>query len=82
MQNEDAYPEGRAFLEGRKRNCQPWVLYMKIDPYDYPIILILAFVIGFVLAMALGFRPEYGSGGSGLDLTPPVLLQMIGIFRI
>ena len=34
---------------------------MKIDPYHYPIILIAAFVLGIILAMALGFRPQHGS---------------------
>jgi hypothetical protein len=29
---------------------------MKIDPYNYPIIIILAFVIGLTLALALGFQ--------------------------
>lgn len=33
---------------------------MKIDPYHYPLILIAAFVLGVVLAMLLGFRPEHG----------------------
>lgn len=34
---------------------------LKIDPYNYPIIIILAFVIGFVVALALGFGPQHGS---------------------
>jgi hypothetical protein len=34
---------------------------LKIDPYNYPIIIILAFVIGFVVAIALGFGPQHGS---------------------
>jgi len=34
---------------------------LKIDPYHFPILIILAFVIGLVLAMALGFVPSYGS---------------------
>ena len=34
---------------------------LKIDPYNYPLIIILAFVIGFVVAIALGFGPEHGS---------------------
>lgn len=33
---------------------------LKIDPYNYPIIIILAFVIGFVVALALGFGPQHG----------------------
>jgi len=36
-------------------------LNLKIDPYNYPLIIILAFVIGFVVAIALGFGPEHGS---------------------
>lgn len=34
---------------------------MKIKAENYPVILITAFVIGIILAMALGFRPGYGS---------------------
>jgi hypothetical protein len=34
---------------------------MKIKAENYPVILIAAFFTGMVLAMALGFRPEYGS---------------------
>ena len=34
---------------------------MKIDPYNFPILIIIAFVIGVVLAMLLGFRPQHGS---------------------
>lgn len=34
---------------------------MKIKPENYPVILIAAFVIGIVIAMALGFRPSHGS---------------------
>lgn len=34
----------------------------KIDPYNYPIIIIAAFVLGLTLAIALGFRPEHGGG--------------------
>lgn len=33
----------------------------KIDPYQFPIIIIVAFVIGFILAIALGFTPQHGS---------------------
>ena len=36
-------------------------LNLKIDPYNYPLIIILAFVIGFVVAIALGFGPQHGS---------------------
>jgi hypothetical protein len=34
---------------------------MKIDPYNFPILIIAAFVIGVLLAMLLGFRPQHGS---------------------
>ena len=34
---------------------------MKIDPDNFPVIIIAAFVFGMILAMALGFRPKYGS---------------------
>ena len=47
----------------------------KIDPYNYPLIIITAFVIGLVLALALGFRPEHGathSNGHGYALPPQV----------
>jgi hypothetical protein len=32
----------------------------KIDPYNYPLIIIAAFVLGMTLAIALGFRPQHG----------------------
>lgn len=34
---------------------------MKIKAENYPVILIAAFCAGMVIAMALGFRPDYGS---------------------
>ena len=34
---------------------------IKIDAYNFPVLIIAAFVIGLMLAMALGFRPSYGS---------------------
>lgn len=34
----------------------------KIDPYIYPLIIIGAFVVGFIIAIALGFSPEHSSG--------------------
>jgi hypothetical protein len=34
---------------------------MKIKAENYPVILIAAFFIGMIIAMALGFRPDYGS---------------------
>lgn len=33
---------------------------LKIDPYCYPMIIIIAFIIGFILAMALRFQLPYG----------------------
>ena len=36
---------------------------MKIDPYNFPTLIIVAFVVGLMLAMLLGFRPQHGSGG-------------------
>jgi hypothetical protein len=53
-------------------------LEWKIDPYSYPLVLIVAFVIGFILAMALGFRPEHGErqerhGGA----LPPAIVQTL-----
>lgn len=49
---------------------------LKIDPYNYPIILILAFVIGFVVAIALGFGPQHGPGEQGHQIIIlPVLLK-------
>jgi hypothetical protein len=47
---------------------------MKIDPYHYPVILIAAFVLGMVLAMLLGFRPEHGERVN--ELLPFVLLML------
>jgi hypothetical protein len=35
---------------------------MKIAPHYYPLIIIIAFIIGTILAMAFGFRPQHGSG--------------------
>ena len=37
---------------------------LKIDPYNYPIVIIASFVIGFIIAIALGFSPQHGSGQS------------------
>ena len=34
---------------------------MKTDPYYYPLIIIIVFVIGMILAMVFGFRPQHGS---------------------
>lgn len=49
----------------------------KIDPYNFPIIIITAFVIGFVLAMALGFRPSYGSHKGGHGCEAPAVVQSV-----
>ena len=49
---------------------------LKIDPYNYPIIIILAFVVGFVVAIALGFGPEHGSREAERQIYfLPILLQ-------
>lgn len=51
---------------------------LKIDSYNYPIILILAFVIGFVVAIALGFGPQHGPGEQGQHIILlSVLLQRL-----
>jgi hypothetical protein len=55
---------------------------MKIDPYNYPIIIIVAFVIGFVLAMALGFRPEHSSTESGLIYAAPAIVQLVETCKV
>jgi hypothetical protein len=55
---------------------------MKIDPDNYPIIIILAFVIGFMLAMVLGFRPEHGSTESGLIYAAPAIVQMVETCKV
>ena len=49
----------------------------KIDPYHFPVIIIAAFVIGMVLAMALGFRPSYGSRKGGHGYEAPALVQSV-----
>jgi len=51
---------------------------LKIDPYNYPIILIVAFVIGFVVAIALGFGPQHGQGEHGQQIILlPGLLKIL-----
>jgi hypothetical protein len=56
----------------------PLKLNLKIDPYNYPLIIILAFVIGFVVAIALGFGPEHGSREMEHQiLTLPILLHSL-----
>ncbi|GAB1471643.1 hypothetical protein MASR2M66_25210 [Chloroflexota bacterium] len=49
---------------------------MKIDPYNFPMIIIMAFVIGLILAMALGFRPVHGSSTGKGHSSQPVLMQV------
>jgi len=51
---------------------------MKIDPYNYPVIIITAFVIGMILAMVFGFRPQHGSSGADVQgCRPPTLVQTV-----
>ena len=53
-------------------------LNIKIDPYNYPIILIAAFVIGFVVAIALGFGPQHDPGETGHQIIfLPMLFQSL-----
>lgn len=53
---------------------------LKIDPYNYPIIIILAFVIGFVVAIALGFGPQHGSREmEGQIIFLPTLLHSLPV---
>ena len=53
-------------------------LNFKIDPYHYPIILIAAFAIGFVVAIALGFGPQHGPGEMGQQIIfLPMLFQSL-----
>jgi uncharacterized integral membrane protein len=50
-------------------------LHIKIDPYHFPLILIIAFVIGMLLAMALGLRPDYGSHRRERGQALPAIVQ-------
>ena len=51
---------------------------MKIDPYHYPVIIIAAFVIGMILAMVFGFRPQHSADEvHGRGLLPPALAQTL-----
>lgn len=57
-------------------------LSIQINPDHYPLIIITAFVIGVIIAMALGFTPGYGShgGGSrhgGQGYQPPALVYTV-----
>jgi hypothetical protein len=50
----------------------------KIDPSIYPIIIITAFLIGFGLAIALGFRPQHGSNERKSRTDPlPAMIQTV-----
>jgi hypothetical protein len=55
---------------------------MKIDPYYYPVIIIAAFAIGMLIALALGFRPEHGSTKEALELVPSNLDLANVIWRV
>lgn len=62
---------------------KPMRIAIKIDPYYYPIIIVLAFVVGFVLAIALGFQPQHGDGGRhGQSATVPALTQTIPAWQM
>jgi hypothetical protein len=51
---------------------------MKIDPYHYPITIILAFVIGLTLALALGFTHRHGKReGEKHSFAKPALGQAV-----
>ena len=51
---------------------------MKIDPYHYPVIIIAAFVIGVILAMVFGFRPQHGvNEAHGRGILSPALVQTL-----
>ena len=53
-------------------------LKMKIDPNRYPLIIIAAFVLGIVLAIVLGFRPQHGTHERGASWESlPALVQTI-----
>lgn len=55
---------------------------MKVKPEYYPVILIAAFFAGLIIAMALGFRPAYGSheerAGRGSQL---IILPVSGVIQ-
>lgn len=57
-------------------------IFMKIDPYYYPVIIIAAFAIGMLIALALGFRPEHGSTQGTLELDPSNLEFLHVIWRV
>jgi len=53
---------------------------IRIDPYNFPLIIVAAFVIGLILAFMLGFRPQHGSSHGrerpALE-TAPLLVRII-----
>jgi len=49
---------------------------MKIDKYQFPVIIIAALVIFTILGLALGFRPEHGGGSEHNLLIPSLYLLM------
>jgi len=56
---------------------------MKIDPYKYPVVIISAFVIGMLIAFALGFRPQHGSTDlSGHGQIPAPLVQFVQMWEL
>jgi hypothetical protein len=56
---------------------------MNIDPYHYFIIIILAFVIGLPLALALGFSPRHGKReGEKHSYARPALVQAVPALEI
>lgn len=56
---------------------------LKVDPYNFPVLIIAAFVIGLMLAMVLGFRPSYGSHkGEHGGYVAPALVQSIPAWEL
>lgn len=50
----------------------------KVNPYRFPIIIITAFVIGIVVALAFGFRPpSHKSRDRGHGFEAPALVQSV-----
>ncbi len=52
---------------------------LKIDPRLFPAIILAAFVIGLVLAVALGFGPQRGGRGEGghSQVSPALVLVWV-----
>ena len=54
------------------------MIKVKVNPYHYPWIIITLFVIGFLLAVALGFSPGHEKrGGKGHGFSMPAIVQQI-----